>query len=276
MAFLTPDNVRNEYGLIIKEKILPTRLKPNRKLANGKVEHITIHNTDDILEAKGTNDAEQYARATHNGNMNGVSVHYFIDETDCWQLLREDEMGYHAADGANGKGNTTTLAIEIIMDGSGSKADIGAEDRGAKLAAILLYRHGLAIDRLTTHKRWYSRKYCPMYILPHWDSFKKKVEKYLDEIKGSNKPTKTETKTESFLPSRGYFKKGDNHENVGKIASFMRKVFPSYTSEKALGNYYGDNLIKAVKEFQKRTGLEPDGYFGPLTLAKLEEFGFKK
>ena len=89
------------------------------------------------------------------------------------------------------------------------------------------------------------------------------------------KPT-TNTKTESFLPARGYFKKGDTHENVGKIASFMRNCFPSYTSEKALGNYYGDNLIKAVKEFQKRTGLEPDGYFGPLTLAKLEKYGFKK
>ena len=84
------------------------------------------------------------------------------------------------------------------------------------------------------------------------------------------------TNTKSFLPSRGYFKKGDTHENVGKIASFMRRVFPLYTSEKALGDYYGDYLIEAVKEFQKRTGLEPDGYFGPLTLAKLEQYGFKK
>lgn len=86
----------------------------------------------------------------------------------------------------------------------------------------------------------------------------------------------TTKKTESFLPERGYFKKGDVSPNVGKIASFMRKAFPSYTSEKALGNTYGDNLIKAVKEFQKRTGLEPDGYFGKLTLAELEKHGFKK
>ena len=87
---------------------------------------------------------------------------------------------------------------------------------------------------------------------------------------------KAATSATSFLPARGYFKKGDTHENIGKIASFMRKCFPSYTSEKALGNYYGDNLVKAVKEFQKRTGLEPDGYFGKLTLAKLKTFGFKE
>lgn len=86
----------------------------------------------------------------------------------------------------------------------------------------------------------------------------------------------TATKTDNFLPARGYFKKGDVSVNVGKIASFMRKTFPLYTSKAALGNIYGDNLIKAVKEFQRRTGLEPDGYFGKLTLAKLEEFGFKR
>lgn len=87
---------------------------------------------------------------------------------------------------------------------------------------------------------------------------------------------KTSATAKSFLPARGYFKKGDVSVNVGKIAKFMRKNFPSYTSEKALGNTYGDNLIKAVKEFQKRTGLKVDGYFGEKTLKKLEEYGFKK
>ena len=87
---------------------------------------------------------------------------------------------------------------------------------------------------------------------------------------------KDEAKSDSFFPPHGYFKKGDTHENVGKIASFMRKTFPSYTSEKALGNYYGDNLIKSIKEFQRRTGLDPDGRTGPLTLAMLEKHGFKR
>lgn len=87
---------------------------------------------------------------------------------------------------------------------------------------------------------------------------------------------KVVVKKDNFFPKRGYFKKGDVSANVGKIAEFMRKVFPSYTNEKALGNTYGPYLIKAVTEFQRRTGLEPDGYFGPLTLKKLESFGFKK
>lgn len=79
----------------------------------------------------------------------------------------------------------------------------------------------------------------------------------------------------SFLPKRGYFKLGDVSSNVGKIASFMYKTFPAYTKKSALGNVYGPNLRNAIKEFQKRTGLEADGCVGKLTLAKLEKYGFK-
>ncbi len=220
MAFLTPDKVRTEHGLTIKEKILPSKLKPNRKLSDGtgKVEYITIHNTEDINEAKGTNDAEQYARATHNGNMGGVSVHYYIDETDCWQTLKDNEVGYHAADGAYGQGNNTSIAIEIIMDGSGSKSDTGAEDRGAKLAAILLHKHGLSIDRLTTHHRWYSKKYCPAYILPHWNSFKKKVETYLVEINESEKKPETASKKVLYRVQVGAFSNKANASAYAKKA----------------------------------------------------------
>ena len=198
MAFLKPDKTRTEHGLVIKEKIIPwgakwtknygsfkvgDTYKADRKLSNGtgKVQYITIHNTADIEEAYGTNDAEQYTRATYpNQNMGDARVHYFIDEVDCWQNLREDEVGWHAGDGS-GPGNETSLAIEIIMDGSGSAADKNAEERGALLAAILLNRHGLKIDKMVPHKKW-SGKYCPAYILPHWELFVAKVQKYLRQI----------------------------------------------------------------------------------------------
>lgn len=180
---LRADRIRLERGIVIEEKMLPANLKPNRKLTSITPRYVTIHNTADIREAEGTNDAEQYARATHNGAMGGVSVHYYIDESACWQLLPEDEMGFHAADGY-GPGNGTSLAIEIIMDGSGSKEDVEAEGRGAILAASLLKKHGLGIDCLTTHNHWYSKKYCPAYILPHWAAFKAKVKSYLDLPEG--------------------------------------------------------------------------------------------
>lgn len=78
-----------------------------------------------------------------------------------------------------------------------------------------------------------------------------------------------------FFPPKGYFSEGDSSPNVGKIASFMRRCFPAYTSEKALGNYYGPYIKASIKEFQRRTGLEADGNVGPITLAKLKQYGFK-
>lgn len=250
MGFLTPDNKRVEYGIEISVKLIPdgSGLKPNRSLKNGKVEWVTIHNTPDINEAAGTNDAEQYARATFNGNMNGVSVHYYIDETGCWQLLREDEMGYHAADGKNGPGNSTSLAIEIIMDGSGRDYDIGAEDRGAKLAAILLYRHGLGIDRLTTHNHWYPQKYCPAFILPHWIKFRAKVEGYLTDIKKQNEKTVNEDNKSNdgstlYRVQIGAFKSKEGAESYAALA--RAKGLSAVVMPFVKGDVDGDGKVTA-------------------------------
>lgn len=97
-------------------------------------------------------------------------------------------------------------------------------------------------------------------------------EKYSQTYK---EPTVVEKSADDFLPERGYFKKGDVSPNVGKIAKFMRTNFKAYTSVLALGNTYGYYLQKSITEFQRRTKLEADGYIGPLTLAKLVEYGFE-
>ena len=39
---------------------------------------------------------------------------------------------------------------------------------------------------------------------------------------------------------------------------------------------YGSKTVKAVKDFQNKNGLEVDGNIGPITLAKMEEKGFKR
>lgn len=80
--------------------------------------------------------------------------------------------------------------------------------------------------------------------------------------------------TKSFLPAKGYWCIGDEDPRVGDLALFMRTNFPAYTSAKALGNYYGKYLASSITEFQKRTGLYPDGCTGPKTYDKLKSYGF--
>ena len=69
-----------------------------------------------------------------------------------------------------------------------TERDRKSEDNAARLAAALLRQYGFGIDRLYTHQHWYSGKYCPAYILPHWEEFRKKVEGYLNAGKPQPKP----------------------------------------------------------------------------------------
>lgn len=113
---------------------------------------------------------------------------------------------------------------------------------------------------------WASLKSCP-YADP---------EKVNYSAPGSSSTNTSSPAAASFLPVRGYFKRGDKDEKIGRIAKFLRTTFPAYTSVLALGNTFGTHLEKAVKEFQRRTGLDPDGCIGPKTLAKLRQYGFKE
>ena len=203
MAFLKPDKIiSTPNGLTIKQKIIPdslratkdvaswskkgAKMKPCAKLNNGtgKPKGITVHNTGDIKVPSGTNAAEQYTRATLNGNMAGVVVHFYVWDNEIWQNLREDERGWHAADGSSRRksqrkdcstigGNLDTIAIECIGNRKGS------EDTTAKLAAHLCNKYKLdpATD-VYTHKYFYPAKNCPQYILPHWNTFLATVKEY--------------------------------------------------------------------------------------------------
>lgn len=253
MAFLQADSVRKEWGLTIHEKIIPwgavwpknvydangrlqytkgSRYKADRLLSggSGKAEYITIHNTNTIVTAQETTMAEQYARATWpNANMKDSRVHYYIDDADCWQLLREDEVGWHATD-SRGPGNESSLGIEIIMDGSGSQSDRKAEDRGALLAAILLNRHGLPIERLVTHHRWYAKKYCPQYILPHWETFRQCVAQYMQKVGGE--PLKNE---HTDIPDETTIRAGDLVRLKANAVYATGAAIPAWVREK---NWY--------------------------------------
>ena len=212
MVFLKPDAVTEEYGLWIAEKPITAqsgvRYYSNRRLntPDHRPAYITIHNTDRIRTAAGTTMAEQYARATYNNNMGDVVVHYYIDGEDCWHILADDTVGWHAADGVNGPGNTKSVAIEIIMDGSGDAADAAAEDRGALLAAILLRRYGLGMDRLKTHRDWYPKKYCPAYLLGHWQAFTERVKAHLAALEAAERAKENAAPEQTDAGGRTFYR----------------------------------------------------------------------
>lgn len=208
---LKPDKTTTLGGVTVNEYLLtnhnPNNIDMPSASMDGKIIGITVHNTDWISVASGTTPAEQYTRATVNGNMNDVRVHYYVDNTCAWQNLPLTLSGWHAADGS-GNGNRRTIAIECIMSSAYNDKDKKSEDNCARLAAALLKKYNLDINHLYTHTHWLnvrdgksgtvdylnttknSYKMCPLYILPHWAEFKKKVQSYMNS--GSSAPATTQ------------------------------------------------------------------------------------
>ena len=206
--FLTPDKTITltigDRTLTVHQKIIPDDMVAPRKVAdwvrksqpmkpreqvgpNGRPLGVCVHNTNDIRVATGTNAAEQYSRATFNGNMAGVIVHYYIWRDEIWQLLRLDERGWHAADGRTRRdgrrpgqrigGNLDTIAIEAI----GPLAE--TTETTAVLCAWLCREFELdpALD-LWQHADFASRN-CPLYIRRSgWGRFVEQVQGFAGAI----------------------------------------------------------------------------------------------
>ena len=81
MAILKADKTTTMNGVTVNEYLLtkhnPRNIAMPTESMKGSVIGVTIHNTDDIKTATGTTPAEQYTRATVNGNMKDVRVHYY-------------------------------------------------------------------------------------------------------------------------------------------------------------------------------------------------------
>ena len=244
MALLIPDRIYNVNGLRIKEYLL-TNHNPNKISLPGKralpLIGITLHNTNDINEARQTTDPEQYVRATINGNMGTVRVHYYVDDDESWRMLPDDYQSWHA--GQKGRydqwgseaGNAQTISIECIMDGSGSEKDKQAEDNCAKLISYLMVKYSFnTAENLYTHNYWCNirngkkgsvdalnklydnYKGCPVYIRPHWDSFVDKVNGYINNyITPAAKP--------KYYVQVGAF---SSQENAEKYLKDVKKNYP--------------------------------------------------
>jgi len=205
-VFLTPDQTNTVYigaaQLTIHEKIIPDGMRATRSVASwvpagglmkpnepfgkpgealrGQARGITVHNTNMIQTPAATNPAEQYTRATFNGNMAGVVVHFYVWRGEVWQNLALNERGWHAGDGQTRRasrragqklgGNLDTIAIEAI----------GADDETTRTTALLCAwlcrEHNLdpALD-LWQHADFSPRAGCPVYIRPQWAAFAQQV-----------------------------------------------------------------------------------------------------
>jgi N-acetylmuramoyl-L-alanine amidase CwlA len=198
----------------------------------------------------------------------------------CYQTLPFNYACWGVGSGKKGSYNYSPAYIqfEICEDNlKNEKYFNEAFGLAIEFCAYLCEKYNLSVDNVISHHEAYKRGYGSNHgDCDHWlKKFGKDMDWFRSQVKAKLNNEEPAKETTSFFGKKGYFSLGDRHNNIGKIAEFMYKTFPSYTKKEALGNYYGKNLKASITEFQKRTKLEPDGCVGKLTLAKLRKYGFK-
>jgi len=142
----------------------------NRPGGSNPCKYITIHETGNA--AKGADAAAHAAYLDSDaGERDMVSWHYTVDDHAIVQHLPDYETAYHAGDGKDGPGNTTSIGIEICVNAGGDFE--AAKANAAALVRLLMEEHGIPLDNVVQHNRW-NGKDCPKTIRATagaWEAF---------------------------------------------------------------------------------------------------------
>ena len=158
-----------DTGIAIQVDYIPVGRK-NRPGGTNPGDGVSIHETGNFAEGA---DAAAHASwlKSDDAEDRRISYHYTVDDHSIVQHLPDGETAYHAGDGADGPGNTTTIGIEICVnkDGDFERAKANA----ASLVRLLMAEHSFPLDKVVQHNHW-SGKDCPKTIRATpggWDAF---------------------------------------------------------------------------------------------------------
>ena len=166
--------------------------RPGRRLTPT---FITIHNTDN--DSRGANAAAhaKYQKGA-DARRRKVSWHFTVDDTNVFQSLPTNEVGFHAG---TSEGNRSSLAIEICMN---SDLNVpAAYKRAALLTAVLAFQNKIKASQIVQHHHW-SGKNCPRILREKpngWKDFLAQIKQFRDDL------------TDVPAPSLAIPKGGDHH-----------------------------------------------------------------
>lgn len=145
---------------------------------------ITVHNTAN--DAPAINEIRNLIKKE---NTSSTSFHVAIDDKEVIQAIPFNRNAFAAGDGGNGKGNRTSIHLEICFSKSGSARYTAAEENAVQYIAKLLKEFGWGIDRVKQHWDWPRadgyRKNCPHRIRDEkrWDSFLNRIKAAMSDGK---------------------------------------------------------------------------------------------
>ena len=214
-----------DTGLAIQTYLIAQEAD-NRPGGSNPCKYITIHETGNA--AKGADAAAHAAYLDSDaGERDMVSWHYTVDDHAIVQHLPDYETAYHAGDGKDGPGNTTSIGVEICVNAGGDFE--AAKANAAALVRLLMEEHGISIDRVVQHNHW-NGKDCPKTIRATagaWEAFLALCQGEAADV--SDLDTDVDTLAEAgIINSPDYWRAGDySAANVqaliGKMADYVRE-----------------------------------------------------
>lgn len=171
----------------VHKDYLPKSARGRRGQSSMRPRYITIHSTQNW--SKGA-DPWRHSLALKRSKLGSLSWHYTIDQNVAVQHLPTNITGRHAD--FNGPGNKYSIGLEMCEHKGNSRSR--TIDRTAKLAAYLMYKHGIPLSKVVPHYHWPRRgmnpphKNCPHFLLDNgrpgrkWRGFQGRVKYYHDLI----------------------------------------------------------------------------------------------
>lgn len=154
IEFLTAGYKLSDFGYEISEECLNTRVVPcilpigksrEQKFQNPR--YIVIHETSIGTEkAPEYKNMEYYKNRLFNDPNNEVAFHYLCSDKEILQFVPDFEVAYHAGS----KLNYRSIGIERLVNERINFPD--ALHNQAKLVATLMYKWGIPLQRVITHK----------------------------------------------------------------------------------------------------------------------------
>ncbi|WP_105618461.1 peptidoglycan recognition protein family protein [Vallitalea okinawensis] len=163
------------YGVPFRADLIPISNKTSRPQYPMNPTSITVHNTGNSNKGADAEVHTEYVDDT----TSYVSWHFTVDDKQIIQELPINESAWHAGDGTYGKGNRSSIGIEICEQ---EGIDWARARSNAVKLIVWLFNNVESIQNVVPHKEW-TGKYCPHKILDEgWELFVDDIKKYFGSV----------------------------------------------------------------------------------------------
>ena len=154
---------------------VPANSENYRVGRSSPIQYIVVHYTANKGDTA-KNNVDYFARATTK-----TSAHYFVDEKEVWQSVREKDTAYHC--GADTYKhpfcrNGNSIGVEMCLLGKSGNIRPGTIDTALSVVRQLMAAYDIPIDRVLRHYD-VTGKNCPRPMVENpqlWEDFKKELE----------------------------------------------------------------------------------------------------